>query len=174
MSQRLNIFLDLDNTIICSETYNQKIMSQVYDYDYDFINPYVTVARPHLQKFLDFIFKYHNVNIWTAASKNYASFIYDRFVKKYDNNRNIGLLLYNKHCDVSMSETGHTKSLSMLWEQWNLVNFNSKNTYIIDDLREVYITQPQNCLPIKPFNIKDGKDDTELLKMIEKIKSINI
>lgn len=80
---KLNIILDLDNTIICSETYTKNIMKTVQNYaDYDFVCSYFTVARPHLQIFLDYIFRYCTVSIWTAASKNYASFICERFIKK--------------------------------------------------------------------------------------------
>lgn len=171
--KNFNIFLDLDNTIICSEEYSDSIMKHVYNYaDYDFIKPYVTVARPYLQEFLDYLFKYFNVCIWTAASKNYASFIYDRFINKMGSNRKLKLLLFNFHCDLSMECNGGSKCLSMLWDKWKIPGFNSNNTFIIDDLKEVYTVQPNNCFRIKAFKIKGGEGDIELLKMIQKLESI--
>lgn len=170
--KNFNVFLDLDHTIICSEEYDDEIFKYVLEYDdYDFLYPYVTVARPHLQKFLDFLFDNFNVGIWTAASKNYASFIYDRFIKKYNKNRHLKLLLYNTHCDFSSKTMGNTKNLKMLCNVWNIPGFAADKTFIIDDLREVYDTQPANCIRIKPFKIKTGQDDTELLRVIEILKN---
>lgn len=167
-----NIFLDLDNTLICSEEYSTEIIKDAYIYDYDFVKPYITTGRPHLQVFLDFLFDNFKVSIWTAASKNYASFIYDRFIKKYNHNRKLHLLLYNTHCDMSMKKTGGSKSLSMLWEVWKIPGYNKYNTFIIDDLKEVYTIQPENCLKIKPFKLKNGFNDNELIKMINKLKML--
>lgn len=170
MNKKKNIFLDLDQTIICSEEYSPEIMSKIYGvYDYDFIDKFVTVSRPHLEVFLHFLFKHFNVCIWTAGSKIYASFIYDRFIKRYDPKRELKLLLFNNHCDYSFLKTGHTKDLSMLWNVWKLEDFNKENTFIIDDLKEVFTTQPENCFRIKEFYLKNGQNDTELLSMIERI-----
>lgn len=174
LQQKKNIFLDLDHTLICSEEYTSQIMEDVYKYsDHAFIEPYVTVARPNLQKFLDYLFANYNVCIWTAASKNYASFIYDRFIKFYNRNRCLKLLLYNVHCEMSSDILGGSKKLSMLWEQWNLPGFNEKNTYIIDDLKEVFTIQPTNCIRIKPFKIKGGEYDNELERIIDYLRNIN-
>lgn len=172
-NKKLNIFLDLDHTIICSEEYGVSKLKEVSTYDYDFINPYVTAARPCLQLFLDEIFENYNVSIWTAASKNYASFIFDRFIKKYNNNRTLKLLLYNSHCELSMLKTGGSKSLNMLWNQWMIPGFNETNTFIIDDLKEVHTIQPDNCIRIKPFKIKTGIQDTELLDILKLLQEKN-
>lgn len=175
---RHNIFLDLDNTIICSEEFTPKMRQLIIDSnysDFDFIDSYVTVARPHLQFFLDFLFDNFNVGIWTAASKRYASFIFERFIHRYDQQRNLRLLLYNVHCDLSVQKTSKTKSLCMLWDHWEQLkplNFSQENTYIIDDLKEVYSCQPENCFRIKQFNIKGGKNDIELLLMVENLKKL--
>lgn len=171
-NKRKNLFLDLDNTIICSEEYSPNLIEKVQNYDYDFIPPYITVGRPHLQMFLDYVFSNFNVGIWTAASKNYASFIYDRFIKKYDTNRRLTFLLYNVHCNESIALKNGVKDLSVLWDDWHIEGFNKSNTFILDDLKEVYEIQPDNCIKIKPFKLKILAADNELLSVIEKLKEI--
>lgn len=171
-NNRKNIFLDLDNTIICSEEYSSKILENVNGFDYDFISPYITVARPYLQIFLDYVFSNFNVGIWTAASKNYASFIFDRFIKKYDSSRTLTLLLYNEHCHNSITQKNGIKDLSILWDNWKIQGFNKTNTFIIDDLKEVCDIQPKNCIKIKPFKIKTIEHDEELIKIMETLKKI--
>ena len=76
-----NFFLDLDQTIICSETLkdlkeyeNYKDKMKKYKYK-NMDDCYIVFERPNLQSFLDFLFKNYNVSIWTAASKDYALFI---------------------------------------------------------------------------------------------------
>lgn len=170
--EKINVFLDLDNTIICSEESSANNIKIAFSYDYGFIDPYVTVARPGLQPFLDYLFENYNVCIWTAASKRYASFIFDRFIKNYNRSRDLKLLLYNVHCDMSMSRTGGSKSLTMLWDNWKLPGYNKNNTFIIDDLKEVHTIQPENCIRVKAFHIKNGENDKELLYVKNKLDAI--
>ena len=77
-----NVILDLDATCICSEK-----ISDLNLEDTDVINKikkfkshnmddfYIVFERPHLQQFLNFLFRNYNVSVWTAASKSYAIFI---------------------------------------------------------------------------------------------------
>lgn len=173
-NDKLNIFLDLDHTLIHSELYTPDIIETVsYYYYYDFVTPYITAARPHLQEFLDFLFETCNVCIWTAGSKPYALSIQKKFIEKFGIGRDVKLTLYNSHGEVSHSRCNKSKGLEMLWGgDWNVSGYNKNNTFIIDDLKEVYDTQPDNCLPIKQFRMQDGMWDTELLSMMDKIKKI--
>lgn len=176
MNSKINVFLDLDNTIICSELYTEELMKKILNdnLDYDFIESFITVERPFLQQFLDFLFKNCNVGIWTAGSKKYASFIFNRFIKNYNANRTLKLLLFNEHCDMSIKHKGGRKNLNMLWDVWNLKEFNEKNTYIIDDLKDIYDIQPLNCLKIKPYKIKpiNSRNDKVLLDIIPQIQML--
>lgn len=177
MNSKINIFLDLDNTIICSEDYTSELLRKIISdgLDYDFIGNFLTAERPYLQFFLDYLFENFNVSIWTAASKKYASFIYDKFIKKYNQKRNLRLFLYSDHCNLSLKHKNSPKDLSMLWDVWKLDGFNSNNTFIIDDLKIVYETQPYNCIKIKPFKIKStqkNNTDDALLTVIKKLEVI--
>lgn len=175
LKKKNNIFIDLDNTIICSEDYDKNTLKAVFqnNYSYDFIDRYITAERPHLQTFLDYIFSNFNVSIWTAANKKYASFIFENFIRRYDHTRHITLLLYDVHCNMSEIKKGGSKNLKMLWDVWKLEGFNKENTFIIDDLKEVHEIQPNNCFKIKQFKITTSStEDLELLKMMDKLKNI--
>ena len=74
------VLLDLDNTLICAEDLNapfdlskmekaRQTFKTVRMQDY-----YDIFERPHLQKFLDYLFKHFKVGVWTASSKEYAIF----------------------------------------------------------------------------------------------------
>jgi hypothetical protein len=168
---KLNVFLDLDNTIIYSEIpKDREFFALVNQYDHDIIEPFVTVARPYLQLLLDFLFKNCNVNIWTAGSSSYASNIYEKFMKKYGKERQIGLILYSDHVDMSTRIKGGHKDLSMLWDYWKIPGYIRENTIIIDDHDEVKEIQPDRCIHIKPFNIYDGLNDVEMISIIPLIK----
>ena len=54
-----NILLDLDQTLIFSEELNKfRSSSKMNLFDYKIMDTsYITFARPHLQEFLDYIFK---------------------------------------------------------------------------------------------------------------------
>lgn len=182
MEGRKNIFLDLDNTIIYSEQYDnhnrktqQDILVNASKFRYKFIPPFVTMERPGLQPFLDYLFENFNVGIWTASNKPYATKIYKEFIEKYGNNRCIQLMLFDEHCRKSEEVTGYIKSLSMLWDHWRLPNYNKNNTFIVDDLKEVYDAQPENCIRIKAFSLKNSDENDKELesvkKVLEKIKN---
>lgn len=172
LESRKNVFLDLDNTLICSENYDENLLKHIllYGYKYDFIYPYITVERPNLQIFLDYLFYNFNVSVWTAATKGYASFVVDKFVTQRNHDRILKFLLFNEHCDSSMKYTNGLKSLNMLWDIWKIPGFTKENTIIIDDLIDVYNIQPKNCFRIKQFNIRNGEKDLELKRLIKKLE----
>nr|UOX61106.1 MAG: CDT phosphatase transcription factor [Diabrotica toursvirus 3a] len=161
-----NIFLDLDQTIIYSEQFNRNKHQHLLPfYDYTFVDNYITFARPHLQLFLDYIFENFTVNIWTAASKNYASYIYHHFIKRAD--RKIKLILFDTHCQMSLKYYKGSKNLNILWDKWKLPGYDKSNTFIIDDLVEIANIQPQNTFKISQFTATNGNNDIELLKLIK-------
>lgn len=172
-----NVILDLDNTLISSVESNEldvnkhKELTDMVFYNMD--NIYVVFERPHLQEFLDFLFKNFNVSIWTAATKDYALFIINKIILS-KSDRNIDYVLFNYHCYWSeKSNCGH-KGLKLLWDNIGLFGYNKDNTYIIDDLSEIKESQPNNAIKIKPFEIenKNSENDTELLTIMEDLKKI--
>lgn len=150
-----NIILDLDQTIISSEDYgeynpktNPKKDSKFTHYDME--GCYMVFERPGLQSFLDYLFSKYNVSIWTAASKDYATFIIDKIILTKPD-RKLDWVFFSYHCDISEEHTGNTKDLSILQDVFNINTFSKDNTIIIDDYDEVYNTQKDNCVIAVPF-----------------------
>lgn len=180
MKKIKNIVLDLDNTLISAEPTedfpfnNQKIVKKTNSFSdrWNMDDYYIVVERPHLQEFLDFLFKNYNVSVWTAATKDYALFIVKHILLKKPN-RKLDWIMFSYHCDLSYDKFGPSKDLRMLWDEFGLKGFNSDNTLIIDDLNEVYDCQPDNCINIKAFEfLKENSEKDEELKKIKDILSV--
>ena len=163
-----NILLDLDQTLISgepTEEYNfEKNMKKSIKFKFEIMeNYYIIFQRPHLQKFLDFIFKHFNVSVWTAASKDYALFIIDKIIIAGKKNRKLDYIFFSYHCSVSKKiKKKGTKNLSMLWDFYKIDKYNKNNTVIIDDYKEdVYKKQKTNCILTPPFEFTDENSDKD-------------
>lgn len=154
MSKKINLLLDLDQTLISAETpeeirvgyEKEKKTFDMYNMD----NEYYIYCRPKLQEFLDYVFENFNVSVWTAASKDYALFIIEKIIVRP--HRKLDFIFFSYHCDISKNERYFTKHLTMLWDVYGLKTYNEKNTFILDDnLEEVYQCQTNNCIVAPPF-----------------------
>jgi TFIIF-interacting CTD phosphatase-like protein len=188
--KKINIFLDLDQTLISAEPLQIDSSDDEVDiYDIEdeenkkkvakfapefslMENLYVIFERPKLQKFLDYLFKNFNVSIWTAATKDYALHIIEEHILKNKPERKIDYLFFSYHCKISNKIGKGTKDLSLLWNVWKIPNYNVSNTFILDDYDEIYDIQLDNCLVAKPFYFteKESDQDTFLLNMIKLLK----
>lgn len=176
--KNINVFLDLDNTLICAEDLKKykKNKNKEILFNFSYLDKlYIIFERPNLQEFLSYLFNNFNVSIWTAASKDYAIFIINNFILKDHPERKIDYIFFSYHCNLSYSHYKHTKSLEILWDIYKLSNYNKNNTFIIDDYNDVYISQPENCIIAIPFNYNDKNSDKDrflnkLTKFLYKIK----
>lgn len=77
------VLLDLDNTIICTH-FEKDIQDDInYDFTFNLHNrKYAVLIRPHLDKFLDYLFDNFLVYVWTSATKEYAEIIVDKVIKR--------------------------------------------------------------------------------------------
>jgi len=171
MNQKINILLDLDNTLISSlakheEKKIHKPRMKQFRWE-DMEGVYKVFERPGLQHFLDYLFDNFNVSVWTAASKSYALFIIDKFILT-NANRKLDYIFFSHHCKRSKKIKSTQKSLQILQDEFNLP-FDIKSTYIIDDHPEVYKAQPEQCINIKPFEFTERQsfNDDELEKNIK-------
>lgn len=179
-NKKINIVIDLDQTIISSIEHEIFNKNSAYSKKMKYFSHknmddcFYIFERPYLHEFLDFIFENFNVSIWTAASKGYALFIIEHIILKDKPNRKIDYIFYSDHCDLSKDKTGNTKDLSMLWTFYKLKGYNKKNTFIIDDYDEVYNTQRNNCIIVKPFEFtdKNSEEDIYLLTLIPYLRKI--
>ena len=180
MTRKKNIVLDLDQTLISAEP------TEEYDKEknkekakkftsHQMENYYIVFERPHLQKFLDFIFAHFNVSVWTAASKEYAMFIINKIIIGDNSKRKLNYVFFSHHCDLSKKNMGNTKHLKMLWEKYKLKSFNYENTFILDDyVEDVYDCQKTNCIIAPPFEFtKDESEDDDFLdKLVAKLEKL--
>jgi hypothetical protein len=179
---KMNVILDLDNTIInaLDDKDRRKLpieYSKKFAYA-DYIPFFRIYARPYLQEFLDFLFENFNVAVMTAAEKDYALFIINKFILNKED-RKLEFIFFRYQVDLSVELYGGMKDLRILWDTFKVNNFYPSNTVIIDDLDLVYQANPYNALRIPGFSIVDedtGKPnfesakDKELLNMMEQLK----
>ena len=179
---KLNIILDLDNTLIqaLEPSDRKKIpheLSNKFQY-IDYIPFFRIYARPYLQRFLDYIFEHFNVSVITAAEKSYALFIIENFIL-IKPERKLSFVFYRYQVDLSREIYSGVKDLRMLWELFQIPGFYKHNTVIIDDLDLVYQTNPNNTIRIPGFFIVDEEtnkvnhdmvNDDELLNVIHQLE----
>jgi len=176
--KKRNILLDLDQTLISAEACDEfdiktcKSKFKKFEDDkgvYDMDGYYKVFCRPHLQPFLDFLFKNFNVSIWTAASKDYALYIIQEIMLNGHPERKLDFIFFSYHCDLSKKHKNSSKDLSMLWDIYKLKGYNKENTVIFDDyIEDVHKNQPQHCIIASPFEFTEKNSDTDdfLLRLI--------
>ena len=177
MSKKINVYLDLDETLIHSIDIRSRtrkfIPIQIEKFtSHNFEDIYIVLERPGLQQFLDWLFRHFTVSIWSAASSDYVDFIKKNIVIGNSKNRKIERTMHSKHCDKSQEHYGddHIKKLDMLWDIYQLPNHNANNTILLDDLCMNLRSQPKNCVRVKKF--LGSPDDHELEKVKQKLKDI--
>ena len=161
------VILDLDNTCICAiETEN--IKDVVYPDSFkskDLEDIYRIYERPGLQSFLDDLFKYYDVAVWTAAGLTYALFVIDNFILS-KKGRNLKFILWDEHCVYSSKRHPNklTKDLSLLYPFYN-----KENMVLIDDNDNV--VQQEGVIHSDYFDItnKKSKHDKFLYKTMNLI-----
>lgn len=183
-----SILLDLDQTLISAEATDEidfsKYKHKEGKFRVDNMDGYYMVySRPHLQEFLDYLFKNFNVTIWTAASKDYALFIVDKIILNNQPERKLDFIFFSYHCDLSKKNKKYSKELCMLWDIHKIPGYSYKDTVILDDYKaDVHKCQPNNCIIATPFEFtKEGSENDrflldlipELEKMKQRIKEEN-
>lgn len=165
--KKINVVIDLDNTVIYSHAYNlykklkEKDTKWLHTYpNYQMDDDYVVCERPQLQSFLTWLFKNFNVMVWSAASPDYVDFIVKNIILN-KKNRKLDRVFNSTHCDESQEMyNGDTKNLNLLWDKYDFENYGPYNTLIIDDMKHVIDSQPNNAIRIKKF-IADEKRQTD-------------
>lgn len=179
---KLNIVLDLDNTIVNALSIeDRRKLSSDFGKKFkfrDYIPFFRIYARPHLDEFLDYLFNNFNVAVLTAAEKDYALFIVEKFILTKPN-RHLEFVMFRNQVDMAEEIFGGMKDLRVIWETFKVSNFYPSNTIIIDDLDLVAQTNPNNTIRIEAFFIVDeetgeinfeSEKDDELLKLITELE----
>jgi TFIIF-interacting CTD phosphatase-like protein len=183
-ADKLNVLLDLDQTLISAEPTEECDLKKVKDKakKFTFHNMdgyYVVFERPGLQEFLTFLFDNFNVSVWTAASQGYAVYIIDKIILA-DKNRKLDYIFFAYHCDISENKKKGTKDLSMLWDFYKLTavsenTYKPENTIILDDYDEVHETQIGNCIRVPEFQFtKENSDKDDFLpKLTAELRTLD-
>lgn len=167
--KKLNVVLDLDNTLIYSYELNRIKNKNFVLENYqtrEMDDEYLVCERPGLHPFLDWLFENFNVMVWSAASPDYVQFIVDKIIK--GKHRKIDRVFTSVHCDESSEKfNGDLKNLNLLWDQYDFSNYGPYNTVIVDDLKHIYDTQPHNTIRIKKFIANEKHYQDEQLEMVK-------
>lgn len=184
---RMNIILDLDNTIInaLADSDRKKLPSNFSSkFKYRDMIPFFRIyARPHIEEFLEYLFSNFNVAVMTAAEKDYALFIIKNFILTKPG-RKLEFIFFRYQVELSREVYGGVKDLRIIWDLFNIDGFNKQNTIIVDDLDMVYETNPSNTLRIPGFFVVDEDKGTvnydsindnallDIIKQLEFIKGV--
>jgi hypothetical protein len=176
VDKKFNIFLDLDNTLLSAipleeMKWTKKDTEKSVKFDFhDMEDYYVIFERPGVQPFLDYLFENFNVNVWSAASKDYVAFIVDEIIqnpKKYKPSvdRKLSYVLFSYHCNVckKLCNKG-IKDLKLIWDKFKLPGFSKDNTIIIDDLDKVKNINKKNCINVKDFEFDNDYSEYDISK----------
>lgn len=150
----VNIILDLDETLIHTVAITQGYSPQrakENDFHFNIDGQYYWVKRrPGLNLFLEFVFKYFNVGIWTAGDREYAKQICKNILNR-NQLRRIKFIYSRQFChlDVSSKPAMFTKPLVRIFDLYP--TFKSSNTLIIDNTYNVMKFNPQNGVHIPDF-----------------------
>ena len=176
--KKLNIILDLDQTLISAEEVDKLPLMEndkkVKKFRLVEMEGYYHIfERPGLQNFLDFVFKNFNVTVWTAGDQAYGLFIIDKIVLANKPERKLDYAFFLYHCEMSEKHKRGIKDLDLLWDIFALEGYNNHNTFIVDDNEEVFSLQPENCVAVTPFEFQsDGSEkDKFLLRLKHKLAS---
>jgi TFIIF-interacting CTD phosphatase-like protein len=167
-----HIVFDLDNTLLSAEALTdfpfttagmkEKAMKfAIHDMD----GYYIIFERPHVQEFLDYVFDNFTVSVWTAASKDYALFVVKHILLTKPSRR-LRYLFFSYHCKLSRTMfKNDSKNLELLRDVFDLKHeFSDNACLIIDDLAEVYDSQPHCAINIPAFEIlDDGSEHDNVL-----------
>ena len=169
METKMNVLLDLDNTLINAlEEHEREALSMEFQNHFDYKDMYHygyrIFGRPGLQAFLDYLFDEFNVSVFTNAEKDYADFVVKNIIfGKSTQHRKLDFVFYRYHSNIAMQNYGKMKDLRLIWEMAHIYYFFPSNTVIIDDLYLVKNSNYYNCLAIKPFELFNSIPE-EILK----------
>jgi len=158
MSCRLNIILDLDNTIIHSISYDRmSFVPRNLQLENKDIGDFITYRRPHLDRFLNFLFANFNVGVYTLGSRDYAEDIVWNFIQDVPN-RKVDFILSREDEIVNKSLEKYkyfnlTKNLNYIWNDLKIYDYYHCNTFIIDDNPYVKMSNQVNTIHIKKFEV---------------------
>jgi TFIIF-interacting CTD phosphatase-like protein len=169
------IILDLDATLISAqniEKFNslkEKKKTAKFEKTFEMKDFYIVFGRPHLDVFLDFLFKNFSVAVWTAASQMYALAVVENFILTKPS-RKLEFLLFDYHNDHSIKKGKGTKDLELLRTFYKIEEF--EDMLILDDFEDVLKTNKNKSIraPFFEYKKRNSHNDSFFLKVIPKLQ----
>lgn len=176
MADRLNVVLDIDETLIyfikaihsknwCKLSDEDKAK---YEYQKNKNNGNIIIFRPHVRKFLCWLFEHCNVYMWTWSDRDYAEDIANLLTNgKKDNIKGFFADQDAERSGKICQGFSHSKDLNYLWYHHpdTKDKLGECNTILIDDLpkNSVHESNMKNSITVNPFalfgEIKDRSED---------------
>lgn len=167
---KINLVLDLDNTIIYTYALNceteQDLIKKFTDKNdkrllisFDYNGEYYFVfERLYLDYFIMFISNYFNIYIYTNGQKNYHDIIVDSLVEKYPMLKIINSMYKTSYEDLNIKKLEKLDIESLYNKNYFDHDYKS-NTIIIDDRDDIWPFDLQNLIKILPYYDIDKEDD---------------
>jgi len=203
--ERMNVILDIDETLLYfisgkvrGHSWDKLSPAEQAKYEYSTKGPTaaVMILRPHVRKFLAFLFRNFNVSLWTMSEREYAediaSGLLTRLKTHKPNHKYKFAHLFSAdddedHAVAAGDLNGNNKDLNWLWYKYakDYPCFAECNTILIDDLpaNAVNNSNRHNAIKIAPFALfgevkartdpyEDVSRDDVLLQLIEILKKV--
>lgn len=162
-----NIILDLDETCVSSvepsclddPTKRATFQRKKGKFVHHVTNHFIIFERPRLQAFLDFLFANFNVSVWTYGSESYGRDVIKRVICPPKSGRKLKHKFFYNECEASRLRTGCFKHLDYFFGLNK--NYHKNNTLILDDNENVYTTQENQILRLKPFHFFDARSEND-------------
>ena len=155
--KRINVVLDLDNTLICAR---HKKMKKKPDFEMTVGHEHFYVyKRPGLDRFLMDLFEHaKSVSVWTSATKEYCN----QIVKNIFTNEEKKKLkfVWSRNKTVNRNGGMFLKDMSKVFRKHKTCK--PHNTLLLDDNRDHLLVSPENVLPIRAW--VSNPSDCELKK----------
>ncbi|KAL4482253.1 hypothetical protein ABPG72_018034 [Tetrahymena utriculariae] len=167
LSQKLNLILDLDETLVNTvwvTSENQSKLEEIYRYKMpsnknvltiQYSNnegvqkEFITIIRPHLREFIAEMKKYFNILIYSHGRKDYVLKLLDKIDPRRDlfNRNNI----FKNEGQVNIKTQKDIKNI-IECESPSILEKALKSSIIIDDIFEIWLEETfPNVVPIKRF-----------------------
>lgn len=162
---KLNIILDIDHTLVhtlvdledgdLTVLQTPGLKSTVYTLGKKI---YRSTHRPHLDVFLDTLFKNYNVAVYTAGTSGYAKAIVDNIILKDHPERKLKFVYARDIENRSVAKYPNThKKLEYIFNVLKPEGVYPCNTVIIDDYDKVLKSNKWNTINVPKFTVAKGK-----------------
>jgi len=203
--EKMNIILDIDETLLYfisgkvrGHSWDKLSPAEQAKYEYSTKGPTaaVMILRPHVRKFLSFLFRNFNVSLWTMSEREYAEDIAAGLLSRMKTHKPNHKYKFahifsadddDEHDVSAKSLNGNNKDLNWLWYEYaeDYPCFAECNTVLIDDLpaNALNNSNRHSAIKIAPFALfgevkartdpyEDVSRDDVLLQIIEILKKV--